>query len=102
MGSACHIVGNVDTRTQIEDKLRRALDPVELDVIDQSAAHAGHAGAASGGGHYRVICVSDAFEGMSQVQRQRRVYEILADEMRASIHALSMTCLSRSEYESDD
>jgi len=92
----------VDTRTLIEDKLRRALDPIELDVIDQSAAHAGHAGAAAGGGHYRVICVTEAFEGMNPVQRQRRVYEILADEMRSAIHALSMTCLSRSEYESGD
>jgi BolA protein len=91
----------VDIRSRIERKLRDALDPVEIDVIDQSAAHAGHAGAASGGGHYRVVLVADAFEGLGQVQRQRRVYEILADEMRGTIHALSMTCLSRSEYESD-
>ena len=96
------MVGNVDTRARIEQKLRDALDPVEIDVIDQSAAHAGHAGAASGGGHYRVILVAQAFEGLSQVQRQRRVYEILTDEMRSSIHALSMTCLSRTEYESAD
>ena len=95
------MVIGVDTRARIEQKLRDALDPVELDVIDQSAAHAGHAGAASGGGHYRVIVVSDAFEGMSQVQRHRRIYEILADEMRSAIHALSMSCNSRSEYEAD-
>ena len=96
------MVSSVDTRAHIEQKLRNALDPIEIDVIDQSAAHAGHAGAASGGGHYRVILVSQAFEGLNQVQRQRRVYQILADEMRSSIHALSMTCLSRSEYESGD
>jgi BolA protein len=96
------MVGDVDTRTRIEEKLRAALDPIEIDVIDQSAAHAGHAGAASGGGHFRVIVVTPAFEGLNQVQRQRRVYEILADEMRSSIHALSMTCLSRSEYESEN
>jgi BolA family transcriptional regulator, general stress-responsive regulator len=95
------MVGRVDIRTRIERKLRDALDPIEIDVIDQSADHAGHAGAASGGGHYRVLLVADAFDGLGQVQRQRRVYEILADEMKGAIHALSMTCLSRSEYESD-
>jgi BolA family transcriptional regulator, general stress-responsive regulator len=95
------MVATMDTRSTIEQKLRDALDPIELDVIDQSAAHAGHAGAASGGGHYRVVVVSEAFEGMSPVQRQRRVYEILADEMKSAIHALSMHCVSRSEYEAD-
>jgi BolA protein len=90
----------MDTRSHIEQKLREALAPVEIDVIDQSAEHAGHAGAA-GGGHFRVLIVADAFDGLSPVQRQRRVYQILAEEMQSSIHALSMTCLSRSEYEAD-
>jgi BolA protein len=91
----------MDTRSRIEQKLREALRPLELDVIDQSAAHAGHAGAAGGGGHFRVIVVADAFEGLAQVQRHRRIYEILADEMRSAVHALSMECVSRSEYEAD-
>ena len=94
------MVAHMDTRTRIEEKLRAALSPVEIDVIDQSAAHAGHAGA-SGGGHFRVLLVADAFEGLNQVQRQRRVYEILAEEMKSSVHALSMECLSRTEYEAD-
>jgi len=94
------MVAVMDTRSRIEQKLRDVLDPVELDVIDQSAAHAGHAGA-SGGGHFRVLVVSDAFEGMTAVQRQRRIYEILAEDMKSAIHALSMSCLSRSEYEAD-
>jgi len=91
----------MDTRSHIEQKLRDALQPTEIDVLDQSAEHAGHAGAARGGGHFRVLIVTDAFEGLSPVQRQRRVYEILAEEMKTAIHALSMTCLSRSEYEAD-
>jgi len=95
------MVALMDTRSHIEQKLREALEPVEIDVIDQSAEHAGHAGAAGGGGHFRVLIVADAFDGLSPVQRQRRVYEILAEEMKAAIHALSMTCLSRSEYEAD-
>ena len=91
----------MDTRSHIEQKLKAALNPTEIDVIDQSAEHAGHAGAKSGGGHFRVLIVADAFDGLNPVQRQRRVYEILAEEMKSTIHALSMTCLSRSEYEAD-
>jgi BolA protein len=92
----------MDTRTRIENKLRAELEGIiELDVIDQSAAHAGHAGAREGGGHFHVILVSSAFEGRSSLQRQRAVYQILAEEMQSSIHALSMTCLSPAEYEAD-
>ena len=94
----------MDTRTLIEEKLREALAPVTvLDVIDQSAAHAGHAGAReSGGGHFQIIVVAPVFDGLKQVARQRKIYEVLAEEMKTSIHALSMTCLSPAEYESDD
>jgi len=90
-----------DVRTTIQDKLQAALTPDFVDVIDESAAHAGHAGAASGGGHYRVILVAGVFEGLGQLQRQRRVYEVLADEMKSAVHALSMTCLTPAEYEAD-
>ncbi len=91
-----------DTRTRIHEKLEQALNPKIVDVIDQSAAHAGHAGAASGAGHFRVILVADAFDGLNQVARQRRVYEILAEEMTSSVHALSMTCLTAAEFEAED
>jgi len=90
----------MDTRTRIHERLHEVFAPVvELDVIDQSAEHHGHAGAASGGGHFRVIIVAEAFEGLSPVARQRKVYEALAEEMKSAIHALSMTCLTPSEYE---
>jgi BolA protein len=90
----------MDVRTRIEERLAAALGPCELlDVIDQSAAHAGHAGAReSGGGHFNVIVVSSRFDGLSAVARQRLVYAALADEMRSSIHALSMSCLTPAEY----
>jgi BolA protein len=92
----------MDTRTHIEERLREAFAPViELDVIDQSAAHAGHAGAREGGGHFHVIVVAEAFEGKSPVQRQRAVYQALSDEMQSSIHALSMNCMSPAEYDAD-
>ena len=90
----------MDMRTRIEERLAAALGPCELlDVIDQSAAHAGHAGAReSGGGHFNVIVVSGRFDGLGAVARQRLVYAALADEMRSSIHALSMSCLTPAEY----
>jgi len=80
----------MDRRERIERKLRDALDPVELEVIDESHAHVGHAGAASGGGHFRARIVARAFQGLSLVERQRLVYRVLADEMAGDIHALAL------------
>jgi BolA protein len=90
----------MDVRSRIHQRLADALGPCEeLDVVDQSAAHAGHAGARqSGGGHYQVLVVSAAFEGESQLARQRRVYAILAEEMKSAVHALTMTCLTPGEF----
>lgn len=90
----------MDMRTRILRRLESAFGPCdELDVVDQSRAHAGHAGAReSGGGHFQVLIVSPAFEGQRLLERQRRVYAALAEEMRAGIHALSMTCLTPAEY----
>lgn len=76
---------------QIRKKLSAALAPLELDVIDDSARHAGHAGARpEGETHFRVRIVSRVFAGMNRVARQRRVHEILADELRTRVHALSI------------
>jgi len=90
----------MSTRHLIEKRLTEALGPcATLEVKDQSAAHAGHAGAReSGGGHFAVLVVSAAFEGLSPLQRQRRVYAALADEMKGRIHALSMNCLTPAEH----
>ena len=76
---------------QIRRKLSAALAPLELDVIDDSARHAGHTGARpEGETHFRVRIVSGAFTDMNRVARQRRVHEILADELRTRVHALSI------------
>ena len=86
---------------QIRQKLQEALMPVELDVIDESAHHAGHAGARPGGEtHFRVSVVSRAFAGMNRVARQRRVHEILADELRTHVHALSIDARAPDETRS--
>ena len=88
----------VDTRVaRIEARLTEALAPLDLAVGDDSALHAGHAGAASGGGHYSVRIVSDRFEGLRLVMRHRLVYDAVHDMMKAEIHALAITALAPSE-----
>jgi BolA family transcriptional regulator, general stress-responsive regulator len=75
----------------IEAKLTAALQPVTLKIADESARHAGHAGAAPGGEtHFHVSIVSAAFSGRTRVARQRLVYEILAEELAGGVHALSL------------
>jgi len=75
----------------IRDKLTACLSPRELDIQDDSAKHAGHAGAQSGGGHFIVSIVSDAFAGKTPIQRHRMVYDALGREaMQHEIHALSI------------
>jgi len=73
------------------------LDPVELQIEDQSAGHAGHPGASGGGGHYRMRLVSPRFEGLERVQRHRLVYHCLDSLMPRRIHALAMTLLTPKE-----
>ncbi|MHB1174159.1 MAG: BolA family protein [Sulfuriferula sp.] len=71
---------------------RLALMPVEhLDIEDESAQHAGHAGARSGGGHYRMHIISTAFQGKTTLARHRMVYDALGELMQHQIHALSIT-----------
>jgi BolA protein len=82
----------------IESKLTAALQPERVKVVDESELHKGHAGHRPGGqSHFRVEIVSAAFEGQSRVTRQRRVYEILADELKAGVHALALTTLTPAE-----
>lgn len=84
---------------QIRSKLEAALSPVHLEIVDDSAAHAGHAGARqSGGGHFSTLIVSAAFEGKSAVQRHQLVYRALGEMLRADIHAIAIKALSPSEY----
>lgn len=83
----------------IEQRLTAALAPEILEVKDESHLHAGHAGARVGGGsHFRLLVVSRNFEGLSRVDRQRRVNEILRDALKERIHALAMRTLTPDEY----
>lgn len=84
------------TADRIREKLQ-SLQPLQLEIVDESARHAGHAGAQAGGGHYQLLIVSDAFAGKNQVVRHRLIYSALGDMMKQEIHALSIQALSPNE-----
>ena len=74
----------------IRAKLADAFAPSSLEVVDESHMHRGHVGARPGGEtHFRVFMTASAFEGLSRVERQRRVYDILAEELAGPVHALA-------------
>jgi BolA protein len=84
--------------SSLRTKLMNAFAPVSLDIEDESARHAGHAGARPGGEtHFRVRIVSPAFAGLSRVERQRKVYQALADDIAGGVHALALTTLTPEE-----
>ncbi|MEY3107059.1 MAG: hypothetical protein RIT35_1232 [Pseudomonadota bacterium] len=85
------------TTETIKQLLNESLKPDLLEIIDNSAAHAGHAGAKSGGGHYHVTIIAEAFEGKTLVQRHQLIYKALGDMMKQQIHALGINALSPSE-----
>jgi BolA protein len=74
---------------EIRLALERELTPLSLEIIDDSARHAGHAGAREGG-HFRVVLVAEAFKGHSQLERHRLVYAAVAPLMGQGVHALSI------------
>jgi BolA protein len=79
-------------------KLTAAFAPVHLQIDDDSARHAGHAGAHPGGeSHFNVTIESAAFAGLSRVARQRLVYAALAEELAGPVHALSVKALAPGE-----
>ncbi|MGR4869852.1 BolA family protein [Variovorax sp. LARHSF232] len=83
------------TADALDARLREVLRPTALEVIDESAAHAGHAGAnAQGyGSHFRVRIASPLFEGKSRVARHRLVYDALHDFVVQGLHALAIEVL---------
>jgi BolA protein len=86
---------------QIRERLIATFSPLDCQLDDESALHAGHAGAASGGGHYRIRLVSADFEGQSRIARHRLVYDCLRDMMHADIHALAIIALAPSEVSTE-
>ena len=74
-----------------------ALQPQRLDITDDSALHAGHAGAAAGGGHFRMHIVSPLFAGKPTISRHRMVYDALGPMMKREIHAMSIIAKTPNE-----
>lgn len=81
----------------IRAKLSAAFAPNRLDIVDDSHKHAGHEGAKSGGGHFRVTIIATAFDGKTALQRHRMVYAALGQELTGDIHALSIQAYAPGE-----
>jgi BolA protein len=79
---------------RIRTQLQSAFTASRVSVVDDSARHAGHAGARGGAGHFQVRIESQAFSGRSRLQRHRMVYEALADMLPGEIHALNIEAIS--------
>jgi len=82
---------------KIRAAIEAALHPVQLDIVDQSHRHAGHAGAQDGRGHFDVLIVSDTFKGKLPLARHRMVFAAVGNLMETDIHALSIKALSTDE-----
>lgn len=81
----------------IRTALQAALQPVSLEIVDESHKHAGHAGARDGRGHFAVSIISEAFAGLAPLARHRRVYAALGSLMETDIHALSIQARTPAE-----
>lgn len=87
---------NTAVTEQLRAALEQALMPRSLEIIDDSARHAGHAGARSGG-HFRVTLVAEAFRGRSRLERHRLVYDAVAPLMQDGVHALNIVARTPDE-----
>ncbi len=84
---------------RLRSKLDQVLSPQQLEIHDDSAKHSGHAGAREGGeSHFSVLVVSECFEGLNRVARQRLINTALAEDLAGQVHALSLQTLTPAEY----
>jgi len=75
---------------KIRQLLEEALSPTSIEIIDESHKHIGHAGAAAGGGHFKVIIIAEKFTGLRLIARHQLIYQALDSMMKSEIHALSI------------
>ncbi len=83
---------------EIRTRLEAELSPESLQVDDDSHMHVGHEGAKGGLGHFRVLVVSDKFQGQSPIKRHRLVYQAMGDLMQTDIHALAIEAFTPDEF----
>lgn len=86
-----------DRMQQMRERLTSRLEPLQLEIIDDSHLHVGHAGARGGAGHFTVHIVSEAFADKTLIERHRMIYDLLQDMMHTEIHALSIQANSPDE-----
>jgi BolA family transcriptional regulator, general stress-responsive regulator len=90
-------IGDHETRPARIRSALATLTPSEIELVDESHKHAGHAGARDGRGHFALRIVGEAFAGVGSVARHRMVYSALGELMRTDIHALSIMALAPGE-----
>ncbi|MEK7748033.1 MAG: BolA family protein [Nitrospirota bacterium] len=91
----------MSTKEIIQQKITAVLSPCYFSIVDETWKHAGHAGAIKGKGHFIVHVVSEKFEGVSLLNRNRMVFEVLKEEMATLIHALTIRAQTPSEWEKE-
>lgn len=89
----------LERKKEITRRLNEAFEPETLGVEDESHLHEGHEGAKDGRGHFRVLIITDAFEGKTMIERHRMIYRALDEMMRLDIHALAIDAWSPSELD---
>ena len=89
---------NEQRLVEIRTRLEAELSPASLQVDDESHMHVGHEGAKGGLGHFRVLVVSDKFQGQSPIKRHRLVYQVMGDLMQTDIHALAIEAFTPDEF----
>ncbi|HZT63309.1 MAG TPA: BolA family protein [Burkholderiales bacterium] len=86
----------MELSAEIRERLA-ALEPLSVELLDESGRHVGHAGAAAGGSHFRLVIVSQRFAGQNQLARHRMIYAALGPLMQREIHALALQALAPDE-----
>jgi BolA protein len=86
----------MELSAEIRERLA-VLEPRSVDLLDESGRHVGHAGAAAGGSHFRLVIVSPRFAGLDKLERHRMIYAALGTLMRREIHALAIQALAPDE-----
>ena len=88
-----------ERRKEIFKRLEKAFEPETLGVEDESYMHKGHEGAKDGRSHFRVLIISEAFEGKNLIDRHRMIYRVLDEMMRIDIHALAIDAWAPDELD---
>lgn len=88
----------MSAEARLREKLMVALEPIRLDIINESEMHAGHRSSpGTGESHFRILIVSEAFAGKSRVDRHRMVNDILGEDVGRRIHALALSTFAPGE-----